>query len=515
MTQSPRAAEPLLRTLPRSRLVMRLTFIAVTALAFSACSSIQPAPLAAADLASSTRADAQAMHQGNDPIAGALTLEEAMARALKYNLFRRGKMMEEALALNQLDASRFDMLPKVLAQAGYNWRDNDKISQSRDATTGLLSPARFVSQDREHTTHGLEFSWSLLDLSLGYYGARQGADRVLIATEKRRKAMHLLMQDVRTAYFRAVAAQKLRDDIARTIVLAEDALKESRTAEAQRVRSPLDSLRYQRQLLENVRLLEAIGQELSAAQVELAQLVNAPLGKTLVLADQGVRDIGEQLLRMPVAKMEESVLAHNPDLREAHYNSRIAREEVRRTIARLFPGVSLNWGVRYDSDSYLVNRDWQEAGLQVSFNLFNLISGPSQVKLAEAGVALADQRRVTMQMAVLTQMHLARLGLQNARDQFTRADAIWSVDQKIAEMVKSREAAQTQSKLDVVSNATSATLGLLRRYQALAQVQAAENRLLATLGMDPQVGSVDDLSVAQIRDALGKQFDALATRAGG
>lgn len=54
-----------------------------------------------------------------EPITGPLTLDEAMARALKYNLDRRSKQMEEALALGQLDVNKYDMLPRVLAQAGY------------------------------------------------------------------------------------------------------------------------------------------------------------------------------------------------------------------------------------------------------------------------------------------------------------------------------------------------------------------------------------------------------------
>jgi outer membrane protein TolC len=137
-----------------------------------------------------------------------------------------------------------------------------------------------------------------------------------------------------------------------------------------------------------------------------------------------------------------------------------------------------------------MNRRWEEAGLQLSFNLFNLISGPDQVDLAKAGVALADQRRLAMQMSVLTQVHLARIALINARSQFTRADAIYNIDSKIDQLVKSREAAQAQSKLETVSNVTTTILSLLRRYQALAQVQVAENRLMATLGIEPKLDDV-------------------------
>lgn len=86
------------------------------------------------------------MHKDVDAITGPLSMDEAMARALKYNLDRRAKMMEEALALNQLDVSHFDMLPKLVAQAGYSTRNNDRINESRDAITGAPSTSHFISQ---------------------------------------------------------------------------------------------------------------------------------------------------------------------------------------------------------------------------------------------------------------------------------------------------------------------------------------------------------------------------------
>jgi outer membrane protein TolC len=286
--------------------------------------------------------------------------------------------------------------------------------------------------------------------------------------------------------------------------MAEEALDDSRKAETERVRNPLDALRYQRQLLENLRLLESIDQELSSALIDLASLINAPVGQPLSIAQTDLKNISLEATQVPIARLEEAALMQNPDLREQHYNARIAREETRRTMVRLFPNVTFSYGLKYDSDSYLVNRHWNEAGLQMSFNLFNLMTGPTQIKLAEAGVALADQRRMASQMAVITQVHLARLQLINARGQFDRADAIYTTDSKIAQVMRSRQAAQAQSKLDAVSNETAAILSLLRRYQALAQVQAAENRLMATLGLEPQIGSTGELSLKDLTDQLGK-----------
>ena len=50
----------------------------------------------------------------------------------------------------------------------------------------------------------------------------------------------------------AAAAQQLRSQVGKTIAVAEEALADSRKVEVERIRNPLDALRYQRQLLENL-----------------------------------------------------------------------------------------------------------------------------------------------------------------------------------------------------------------------------------------------------------------------
>lgn len=464
------------------------------------CGTPQPEVLEWPGLKQAVRADRATIRRDVDPISGPLTLDEAIARALKFNLERRTRLMEESIALQQLDLTRLDMLPKLVADAGYHTRSDQRPSYSSpySPVAGPKSTGSSVSKEATNNTLDLGLTWSVLDAFVGYSSSKDQANRVLIATEKRRKAMHALMQDVRTAYWRAASAQALKDDVERTIALAEEALSDSRRVETERLRNPLDALRYQRQLLESLRLLEAIAQELSTAQVELASLINAPMGEPLRIAETATQSIAENVLNLPLDQLEEIALENNPDLREQHYNSRIARDQVRKTIARLFPNLTFSYGLKYDSDNYLVNNNWNEAGLQLSFNLFNVVTGPNQIKLAEAGVALADQRRVATQMAVVTQVHLARLQFAYARHQFTRADAIYNTDQRIAEQVRNRRAVEAQSKLDRVANDTATILSMLRRYQALAQALSAENRLLATLGLEPKIGSTSQLSLEEL-----------------
>ena len=499
---------------------VRVSLLALACLAAVGCASVQPVAVAPQDMASQIQKDGELIRKDVAPLSGPLTLEEALARALKYNLDRRSRMMEEALALGQMNVSKFDMLPKILAQAGYASRDRARFTHSstfpsEDPNTSTSS----TTSDRNRSTYDLGLTWSLLDVGLGYYGAKQQADRFLIAGEKRRKAMHLLMQDVRTAYWRAASAQLLKADVQKTIALAEEAMTDSRKASGERVRNPLEPLRYQRQLLENLRLLENINQELSSAQVDLAALINAPVGQGIQIATTDLKNIDDQVTQVAVDKLEEVALQNNPDLREQHYNGRIAREETRRTMLRMFPNLSFNYGGKYDTDRYLLSNNWSEAGVQLSFNLMNLVTAGTQMKLAEAGVALADQRRMATQAAVLTQVHLSRLQVINARSQFDRADAIYDTDSKIAQIMRTRQSVQAQSKLDVVSTETASILSLLRRYQALAQVQVAESRMLATLGLEPQIGSTHELSLTELTGQITRskapwQQIAQGTKAG-
>ena len=345
------------------------TYLAIVAvLSLSACSAIQPQPVDERSLLDQGKADLSAAQKDVEPITGELTLDEALARALKYNLDRRAKMMDEALAFKQLDVSHYDMLPRLLAQAGYSDRDNDKITLSRNPD-GSINNNRVTTQERRHATSSLSLSWSMLDLGVGYYNTVQQAERVQIAGEKRRKAMHLLMQDVRSAYWRAYSAQKLRGEVQSTTRLAEEALDDSRKAESERLRNPIDALRYQRQILENLRLLEAVDAELSSAKLELSALINAPLAQEQRLAEP-LEGITKAPLEIPVEVMEETAMTNNPDIRENHHNARIARQETRKTLVRIFPNLTFNYGSYYDTDRYQVNNSWREASVQLSFNLF-------------------------------------------------------------------------------------------------------------------------------------------------
>lgn len=425
-----------------------------------------------------------------EPIQGTLSLEEAIARGLKYNLDRRAKQLEQEIASGQFESALQDMLPKARAQIDRSTRSEERQTRNANGT-----PSNITSE-RNHTVQEMGMSWSLLEFGVGYYNAKQARERVQIANERRRKLIHTLIQDVRSAYWRAACAQAMRQELKNTIVQAEEALEDSRRIEVERVRAPTESLTYQKQLLESLRTLELIDQDLAPAQVELATLINAPSGQTLILDAQWPEMRGQ--MNTPIDALETMALERNADLREVQHQSRIARDETRKVLAKMFPNLSFNIAAKYDTDSYQVHKGWDDASLQLSFNLMNLFTGPSQMRLAEAGVALADQRRMVMQMAVMTQVHLGRLNWLNAQKQSQRAEQIWSVDHRLATLASAREKALMRGRLETVNAQASALLSQFRRYQSVAQVQVAESRLRAVIGMEFDDAGVDRLPLKDI-----------------
>ncbi len=178
----------------------RALLIAVLCGLLGAC-AITPKPMDAderARLASETR---RQMFAGQERLQGPLTLSEAVARAIKYQAEHRQKQMEEAAAEAQLDVAKFDLLPKITANAGYNWRNNESFGFAI-TPQGTISQTPSNAVERIYRTGSLGLAWNVLDFGVSYFRARQLADQKLIAEERRRKAVQTLMHDVRIAWWR-------------------------------------------------------------------------------------------------------------------------------------------------------------------------------------------------------------------------------------------------------------------------------------------------------------------------
>lgn len=487
--KKPRSSQPLL-------------VFSIGALLVSGC-SLAPAPLTQDDRQSMIAADQQALFQNQEPMIAPLTLYQAMARALKYNQDHRVKMMERALAEGQYSLAKFDLLPDLVASAGYNSRDNWNASSSRSISTGRQSLETSTSQDRSRFMGDLSLRWNILDFGVSYFTAQQEGNKVLMTAENRRKISHNIMKDVRSAYWRALSAQRMVPQIQPVLAEARHALALSEQAEKEKLRPPLEALRYRKSLLEIVRRLEALLDQQQMAKAELAGLVNLPPNLAFTLADDD-SNAWPALVKpqLNLEQMEELALQLRPELRQDIYQTRISTDEVKKAMLRLLPGVELHLGGHFDSNSYLLNQNWAELGAQISRNLFEILSAPQAIATAEAKEALANSKRLATYIAILTQVYLAQQQFDLSENQFNRTAEMDNINQKIQKHVLNSELSEAMSALERIRISVDSVLSTLQRQQAYAEAQDALGKMYVTLGFDPLPNTVEDATVDTLAQSL-------------
>ncbi|GGA31482.1 TolC family protein [Dyella nitratireducens] len=486
-----------------------------TVVLLSGC-AIHPKPFTDAERAHMAATERTEMFSQQDPVNGPITLDEALARAIRFNLDQRQKMMEEALAQRQLDLSNFDLLPKLTAAAGYTARNHELASRSvllNNPSETTVPPS--YSTDKDMHTADLSFSWNLLDFGVSYYEAKEQADRVLVVQQRRRKVVQLLMQQVREAYWEAAGAERIHDRIGPLLGAAQSALDDSKREQQAQLASPLDTLNYQHELLDLMRQLELVRDQLEEAKPRLASLMNLDPGKEFTLAPPAGFD--EPQFDMPVAQMETTALERRPELLEAGYNERIGVNETHEAMAKLLPGIQVELGEHYDSNSFLAFHTWRDAGLSVSWNLLNVLNVKNIRGEAKAQLDVARVQREALAMAVLTQVHVARTDLAAKRRQFELLKQMNDVDQQILEHTRNAANANAVGKLNEIRAAAGAMMAELRLYQSYGELESAYGQLLATLGLDPVPDAVKSHDLAALEQAIDqeqKHWDTLAQGGG-
>ena len=121
------------------RLIPMVSVLALAA--YGAGCGLTPEAIDAEQLAELTAAQANRVVMDQEPLSGPVSLYEAMARALKYNLDYKVEMMQEQLRGGELIMASTELLPRAEATSGHSERNNylmsgelDRADRHRDAS---------------------------------------------------------------------------------------------------------------------------------------------------------------------------------------------------------------------------------------------------------------------------------------------------------------------------------------------------------------------------------------------
>lgn len=478
--------------LPLLRRSKAFSLLAI-ALVLSGC-GLRPEPLTQGDHLGRARADRLALFAKYRPVEKDLTLADVLARGLIDNLDHRLAMMEQVLEAHRLNRVQYDMLPTLAAEAGYDWRDKEAASTSISLLTGAESLQPSYSAERAGIDSSLRFSWSVLDFGLSYFQAKQQADRVLIAVETRRRVLNNTTRDIISAYYRALAAEKLLPRVRKGIADTQKAIDASDKARDEKLVPASQMLSYKRDLLQYLVALRNHEALLQRSREELATLINVPIDQ-LRLARTSTP--GLPRISTSIEDLQDYALVHRAELREEAYRERIERQVVYQETLRLFPGLSVLGSFNYDSNKYLYYSNWRELGLRATYNLLDVLKAVQDKKTAEAQVEYTQMRRIALSAAILAQTAISYYQYQEARSTNRTAAQLSDVEGALLQAARDAEEAQVGSVLERIRQQTASVSAQIEEDRSYAEAQTALASLLVSVGYDfvPAAMDIDDPAV--------------------
>jgi outer membrane protein TolC len=467
------------------------------AVSVSAC-AVAPEPLSFGQLDVITSHNLSRVTADQAGVHGAISVHEAMARAVKYNLDHRVEIMQTQLRTTELRLAHYGLLPSAAVNSGYTQRNNELSSGERNLATGLETLPRTTSRERHSHISDITFSWNVLDFGLSYIRARQSADKVLIAAEARRKVIHRIIEDTRTAYWRAVSSDRMVQKLKTLEARTKTAQRNARTLARSQDASPITALTYERELIEIRRTAQQLQHELSVAKTQLAALMNLEPGSPFSLSGDTL-NASAPILEIDARDMTASALLNRPELRDIAYQQRINQHEAHAALLELLPGIQLYAGFNADSNKYLLHDQWVNWGAKASWNVLRVFQYPAKRGVVEGQDALLDARALALTMAVMTQVHVSRIRYLNMSRELTTARDYLDVQTRLVRQMRQEAAADRISEQTLIREELNTLVAEVKRDIAFASVQNALANVFASAGHDPfDLASPDDLAVAAL-----------------
>lgn len=407
----------------------RLAFVAMAAaLPLSGCASMSP-PLTAPQVAEfSVRIESE-LAVVPEPLTGPLAVDDAVARAVRFNLALRAKELEAAMAEAKVVAESGAMLPSVVAESEYYRRDRPLLTRSN------MSDVYSTSSDAKNVTRDIALSWNILDFGLSYIRSKQGLDKALQQREEVRRVRARIIEETRSLFWRAVVLDKLGPAQVRLKPEVDEAIRLSRLAAQDLMVDPMAQVTFQRDLLNLQRDLNQLDLSLAGSDGQLKTSIGLPLGERVRL----VANRSQVKLTKITTSVDDDLrvaLNQRPEIRQHMYDMRITEDEVKATLLQLLPGVTLSKTSASDTNSFLYNANWVSLGTKVAANLMNLARLPADLASIESQMRMHRENALATGAAIAMQLHVARARIAVQQRSYRDAETYAKAQRELMQQVE-------------------------------------------------------------------------------
>ena len=392
-----------------------------------------------------------------------LTLEEAIAAALKHNPRVVAARHELAAAGFQVTTARSGLMPQLYLSEKFNrtnsplWAFGTKLNQGVIETTDF-DPDQLNEPDAINNFNtALSLNWNLFDGGQTWIGWRQSQQGHQTAELSLQRSEQQTIALVAKAYVELLLAVENHDVIVQSLETARAHLKLVQDRFRSGISVKSDVLRAQVRIadLEQKRLMAH--SQIQVAQAMLHAAMGQPDAGRIAPASPFERCVAP---KESLTQWIDRALEKRPDLKQLDIQKMIAEKGVDRARAGHWPTLSLQGSYELNSENLSKAEDNYTVGALLRMNLYSGQRISSQTAQAKAMVARVRSLRKSFELNV-------RVETQRA---FYQAQSAW---QSIA--VARSAIAQAEESLRIVSNRYASGLltivDLLDAQIALQQVR--------------------------------------------
>ena len=438
-----------------------------------------------------------------------LKLEEALARAIKYNLDTKVAEMDALIAADDVTLQMLNSLPSVTAKIQRHARSNEGGSSSFSVLTGMESLQPSISQEQYRTTAQLNAEWNLLDAGINVWRGKSVSDQMLIAQERRRKVYQSVVQDAYIAYWRAAVAQTVLPTIESLLNDIDLQLKNVDQQVDMGIVPLGDAQASKDRLLEKKMQLTRMKNGLALADLELKTLISYPLDQKLTLDLEG-QDLLENTalpsVEGEIENFERTALLNRPEVREEMLNKRISMRDIKLSLLETIPGLELLLTYNYDSNKYLVYSSWVDSIAGITASINKIITAPTRYKRAQNIDLLADKRRQALIAAIITQVHVARARYDSLAEEYADQTQAIAHSKSVLKRAKDYNDTGLMSKVELLNVKIDSSIAAINKAFAFADAQDAYGRFINTLGVDLWDEGNPDVTIQDYAEQIRKNL---------
>lgn len=410
-----------------------------------------------------------------------LNLDEIIEIAMCQNLDLKVKEREVSIQYEVATNEKLNMLPYLMINWEKSERDNDSGSASQSLIEGVPPAPPSISSPRNTQRYDFSFTWNLLDFGISYFRSRQAAHTALEGCYDMERIKQNLVLEITRNYWDTIVAgmavdetRVIMDHLQKNLYLVEDKVK-------RKVVSKSLLLDYKDRILQLQLQMRDYSRDYQLALVELKRLMGVTPDREITLAPVTFRD---NLIDFDsIDELEIIALRSRPDIILYDVQEFIDVDEARAAFLEAFPGFSLFGSHFRDENYFLLNNEWNIAGLRTTWQL---LSAPYMLGRSRIGLKnqlLTRDNRVALSMATLAQVHLAYMIYHIDEEYYRLAADRKTVKVHMLEMAQRKRALGQYDEADVLTYQIDALDAHIRANRAYADLQVTLEQLNNAIGV--------------------------------